>query len=112
MCGICGELRFDGATPDLNTIKRMSAKIARRGPDHEAVISDGPLAFGHRRLAIIDLTPSADQPMVDKDLRISLVFNGTIYNYKELRAELIEMGYAFFSEGDTEVSINISKSSQ
>ena len=105
MCGICGELRFDGATPDLNNIKRMSAKIARRGPDHEAIISDGPLAFGHRRLAIIDLTPSADQPMVDKDLRISLVFNGTIYNYKELRAELIEMGYAFFSEGDTEVII-------
>ena len=105
MCGICGELRFDGATPDLSLIKRMSAKIARRGPDHEAMISDGPMAFGHRRLAIIDLTPSADQPMVDKDLRISLVFNGTIYNYKELRAELIEMGYAFFSEGDTEVII-------
>jgi asparagine synthase (glutamine-hydrolysing) len=105
MCGICGELRFDGSSPDLANIKRMSEKIARRGPDHEAIISDGPMAFGHRRLAIIDLTPSADQPMVDKDLRISLVFNGTIYNYKELRAELIEMGYAFFSEGDTEVII-------
>ena len=105
MCGICGELRFDGSTPDLSIIKRMSEKIARRGPDHEAMISDGPLAFGHRRLAIIDLTPSADQPMVDQDLRISLVFNGTIYNYKELRAELIEMGYSFFSEGDTEVII-------
>ena len=105
MCGICGELRFDGSTPDLGIIKRMSEKIARRGPDHAATFSDGPLAFGHRRLAIIDLTPSADQPMVDKDLRLSVVFNGTIYNYKELRAELIEMGYAFFSEGDTEVII-------
>jgi asparagine synthase (glutamine-hydrolysing) len=105
MCGICGELRFDGSSPDLDNIKRMSEQIARRGPDHEAIISDGPLAFGHRRLAIIDLTPSADQPMVDEELRISLVFNGTIYNYKELRAELIEMGYAFFSEGDTEVII-------
>lgn len=105
MCGICGELRFDGATPDLAGIKRMSDKIARRGPDHEAIISDGPLAFGHRRLSIIDLTSNADQPMVDKELQISLVFNGTIYNYKELRAELIEMGYAFFSEGDTEVII-------
>jgi len=60
MCGICGELRFDGATPDLSIIKRMSAKVARRGPDHEAILSDGPMAFGHRRLAIIDLTPSAD----------------------------------------------------
>ena len=105
MCGICGELRFDDTQPDLNIIKRMSEKIARRGPDHEAIISDGPLAFGHRRLAIIDLSTSADQPMVDKELRISLVFNGTIYNYKELRNELIEMGYQFFSEGDTEVII-------
>lgn len=105
MCGICGELRFDGSSPNLATIKRMSEKIARRGPDHEAMISDGPLAFGHRRLAIIDLTSNADQPMLDKELRLSLVFNGTIYNYKELRAELIEMGYAFFSEGDTEVII-------
>ncbi len=105
MCGICGEIRFDGSSPDLATIKRMSEKISRRGPDHEAMISDGPVAFGHRRLAIIDLTPSADQPMVDKDLRLSLVFNGTIYNYKELRTELIEMGYTFFSEGDTEVII-------
>lgn len=105
MCGICGELRFDGSSPDLASIKRMSEKIARRGPDHAATFSDGPLAFGHRRLAIIDLTPSADQPMVDNDLRLSVVFNGTIYNYKELRAELVEMGYAFFSEGDTEVII-------
>jgi asparagine synthase (glutamine-hydrolysing) len=105
MCGICGELRFDGSIPDLSIIKRMSEKIARRGPDHEAMISDGPLAFGHRRLSIIDLSASADQPMVDKELRLALVFNGTIYNYKELRAELIEMGYAFFSEGDTEVII-------
>ncbi len=105
MCGICGEIRFDGSSPDLATIKRMSEKIARRGPDHEATFSDGPVAFGHRRLAIIDLTPSADQPMVDKELRLSLVFNGTIYNYKELRTELIEMGYTFFSEGDTEVII-------
>jgi asparagine synthase (glutamine-hydrolysing) len=90
MCGICGEFRFDGSSPDPATIKRMTAKIARRGPDHEAMISDGPLAFGHRRLAIIDLTSNADQPMVDKDLQLTLVFNGTIYNYKELRAELIQ----------------------
>ena len=103
MCGICGELRFDGTSPDTAAIRLMSEKLSRRGPDHEGLISEGPLAFGHRRLAIIDLTPSADQPMVDKELRLSLVFNGTIYNYKELRLELSELGYTFFSEGDSEV---------
>lgn len=105
MCGICGELRFDDTLPDMNIIKRMSEKIARRGPDHEAMFSDGPLAFGHRRLSIIDLTASSDQPMEDKELQLTIVFNGTIYNYKELRSELQGMGYAFFSEGDTEVII-------
>jgi asparagine synthase (glutamine-hydrolysing) len=103
MCGICGELRFDGAVPELDAINRMSEKLARRGPDHAGTFTDGPLAFGHRRLAIIDLSASADQPMVDQELRLSLVFNGTIYNYRELRDELIAMGYSFFSDGDSEV---------
>ncbi|OIR17183.1 asparagine synthetase 1 [mine drainage metagenome] len=103
MCGICGELRFDQSTPDMEALKRMTAKLARRGPDHEGYFNGGALAFGHRRLSIIDLSAHADQPMVDDDLRLALVFNGTIYNYKELRAELVEMGYDFFSEGDTEV---------
>ncbi|MBU0590391.1 MAG: N-acetylglutaminylglutamine amidotransferase [Gammaproteobacteria bacterium] len=103
MCGICGELRFDGAPPDMRAIERMSKQLARRGPDHDGIFSDGPLAFGHRRLAIIDLSPSADQPMVDTALQLALVFNGTIYNYRELRAELLAMGYTFFSEGDSEV---------
>ena len=103
MCGICGELRFDGAAADLAAIERMSEQLARRGPDHAGTFTDGPLAFGHRRLAIIDLSPSADQPMVDTALQLALVFNGTIYNYRELRTELIAMGYAFFSEGDSEV---------
>lgn len=105
MCGICGELRFDGSSPDTSVIKRMSKTLSRRGPDHEGMISDGPVAFGHRRLSIIDLTTSSDQPMVDHELRLALVFNGTIYNYKELRTELAEMGYVFFSEGDSEVII-------
>jgi asparagine synthase (glutamine-hydrolysing) len=103
MCGICGELRFDGGQPDLGGLQRMMARLARRGPDHEGVLSDGPLAFGHRRLAIIDLSAHSDQPMVDKALGLSLVFNGTIYNYRELRRELVALGYRFFSEGDTEV---------
>jgi asparagine synthase (glutamine-hydrolysing) len=103
MCGICGELRFDGASPDMDALRRMTARLALRGPDHEGYYDDGALAFGHRRLAVIDLSPHADQPMLDEDLQLALVFNGTIYNYQELRAELVEMGYAFFSTGDSEV---------
>ena len=87
----------------MDAIKRMSEKLARRGPDHAGTFTDGPLAFGHRRLAIIDLSSSADQPMVDTALQLALVFNGTIYNYRELRSELIALGYRFFSEGDSEV---------
>jgi asparagine synthase (glutamine-hydrolysing) len=105
MCGICGELRFDKSAPDMGALKRMTAKLARRGPDHEGFFDGGALAFGHRRLSIIDLTSHSDQPMVDDDLKLALVFNGTIYNYQELRAELVEMGYDFTSSGDSEVII-------
>jgi asparagine synthase (glutamine-hydrolysing) len=103
MCGLCGELRFDGKAPDMGAIARMSDALARRGPDHAGTYSDGPLAFGHRRLSIIDLSSHAHQPMVDAALQLTLVFNGTIYNYRELRTELGAMGYHFFSEGDSEV---------
>ena len=103
MCGICGELHFDGRAPDLTTLARMMSVLARRGPDHDGSYSDGPIALGHRRLAIIDLSPRSDQPLVDKDLGLALVFNGTIYNYRELRAELMQLGYQFFSKGDSEV---------
>lgn len=103
MCGLCGELRFDAATPDMAAISRMSDQLARRGPDHAGSYQDGPLAFGHRRLSIIDLSAHAHQPMVDAALQLTLVFNGTIYNYRELRSELLAQGYSFFSEGDSEV---------
>jgi asparagine synthase (glutamine-hydrolysing) len=103
MCGLCGELRFDAGTPDLPAIVRMSEKLARRGPDGAGTYQNGPLAFGHRRLAIIDLTEHAHQPMVDAALQLALVFNGTIYNYRELRTELLALGYQFFSDGDSEV---------
>jgi asparagine synthase (glutamine-hydrolysing) len=103
MCGVCGELRFDGVAPDKGDIERMTAALARRGPDDRGLHVAGPVAFGHRRLAIIDLSPRSHQPMVDSDLGLALVFNGTIYNYKELRAELVAAGYRFFSDGDTEV---------
>lgn len=103
MCGICGELRFDGESPDMAAISRMSDQLARRGPDHAGTYQDGPLAFGHRRLSIIDLSAHAHQPMVDAALQLTLIFNGTIYNYRELRTELQALGYPFFSEGDSEV---------
>ena len=103
MCGICGELRFDATSSDLAVIERMSETLARCGPDRAGTYAAGPVAFGHRRLAIIDLSASADQPMVDAELRLALVFNGTIYNYRELRTELISMGHTFASEGDSEV---------
>ncbi len=103
MCGIAGELRFDGAAPARDTLERMSARLARRGPDGSGYWSNGPVAFGHRRLAIIDLSERSRQPMVDAAIGLSLVFNGTIYNYPELRHELIVRGHVFFSDGDTEV---------
>jgi asparagine synthase (glutamine-hydrolysing) len=105
MCGICGELRLDGGQADMAAIQAMLPKLKRRGPDHEATYGDGPISLGHRRLAIIDLSAHADQPMVDEELRLALVFNGIIYNYRELRAELERLGYRFFSSGDTEVII-------
>ena len=105
MCGICGELRLDGQVGRPDVIKRMLPKLARRGPDFEDQWTDGPLALGHRRLAIIDLSQRANQPMVDQELGLVLVFNGSIYNYRELRADLIHEGYHFFSEGDSEVII-------
>jgi asparagine synthase (glutamine-hydrolysing) len=103
MCGIAGELRLDGGRPDTEAVARMSARLARRGPDAEGAWQDGPVAFAHRRLAIIDLSARSAQPMTDASLGLSLVFNGTIYNYPELRTVLHGLGHSFFSDGDTEV---------
>ncbi len=102
MCGICGELRLDGQLPELRYLNSMMTELEKRGPDHAGSFSDGALAFGHRRLAIIDLSYKSSQPMVDAESGLALVFNGTIYNHPELRAELKAKGHHFFSEGDTE----------
>ena len=103
MCGICGELRFDGASPDLSVIEAMKQQLVKRGPDAEGSYINGKVAFGHRRLSIIDLTDKAAQPMTDRQAGVVLVFNGTIYNYPELREELRALGHSFKSSGDTEV---------
>ncbi|MDP9006777.1 MAG: asparagine synthase (glutamine-hydrolyzing), partial [Actinomycetota bacterium] len=103
MCGIAGELRFDGALADIDTVTRMSATMHRRGPDGAGVWAQGGVALAHRRLKVIDLSERAAQPMVDPELGLAVVFNGCIYNYRELRRELEAAGYHFFSTGDTEV---------
>lgn len=81
----------------------MAETMAPRGPDGEGIHAQGSIALGHRRLKIIDLTDHAQQPMIDSELGLSIVFNGCIYNYRELRDELKAKGYRFFSHGDTEV---------
>ena len=103
MCGICGELRLDGSQPQLNDIHLMMEKLEKRGPDNAGSYSDGALAFGHRRLSILDLSEKGNQPMLDPQLGLALVFNGTIYNHPELRQQLEAKGHHFFSTGDTEV---------
>lgn len=103
MCGICGELRFDNTSPDRERIERMKAKLEQRGPDSEGSYFNDAIGLGHRRLAIIDLSDKASQPMVDENAALALVFNGTIYNYPELRKELQDKGHQFKSTGDTEV---------
>ncbi|MFK0278680.1 N-acetylglutaminylglutamine amidotransferase [Ensifer sp. NPDC090286] len=103
MCGICGEVRFDGGSPSVSAISIMTDVLAPRGPDASGVVVRGNVGLGHRRLRILDLSDKSQQPMVDPDLGLSLVFNGCIYNFRELRTELEGEGYTFFSEGDTEV---------
>ena len=105
MCGICGQLRFDGDTPSSESLDNMMNKLARRGPDSNGKWLEGTIGFGHQRLSIIDLSSSGSQPMIDSLLKLTLVFNGTIYNYKQLRSRLIGKGYSFFSSSDTEVII-------
>ncbi len=103
MCGICGEIRVDKQLVNSHVVAKMMSQLEKRGPDFGGQFIDENVGFGHRRLAIIDLSERSNQPMVDHELGLAIVFNGTIYNYKILRKELLEKGYTFFSDGDTEV---------
>ena len=103
MCGICGEIRFDDQAPDRGAVERMSARLAPRGPDDDGYHQDGPVALGHRRLALLDPSDRAPQPTTGPAPGRAVVFNGTIYNYPELRQALMDQGHAFRSSGDTEV---------
>ncbi|MGF1449352.1 MAG: N-acetylglutaminylglutamine amidotransferase [Opitutales bacterium] len=103
MCGICGEVSLNGTEASLERVERMADSMQPRGPDARGAVLRGQTALGHRRLKIIDLTEASQQPMVDSELGLSIVYNGAIYNYPELRQELEGKGYRFFSKGDTEV---------
>ncbi|BCJ55242.1 asparagine synthetase B [Actinoplanes sp. NBRC 14428] len=103
MCGIGGELRFDGRAADPGAVRAMLPCLESRGPDGEGLWHRGAVAFGHRRLKIIDLSEAGHQPMTDEQLGLTLVFNGCIYNYRQLREELRGHGYTFVSTSDTEV---------
>jgi asparagine synthase (glutamine-hydrolysing) len=103
MCGFVAILATDGAVPDRVALDAATDAIAHRGPDDAAAHSDGPFAVGFRRLAIFDLSDAARQPMASADGRHVIVFNGAIYNWVELRADLTARGHAFVTHGDTEV---------
>jgi asparagine synthase (glutamine-hydrolysing) len=103
VCGLAGELRFDGRRADVSVLDRMTACQEHRGPDGSGIWARGPVGLGHRRLSIIDLSEHGAQPMVDPHLGLTVVFNGIIYNYEQLRAQLQDAGHRFFSTSDTEV---------
>lgn len=104
MCGIVGIWSFDKRV-DLSLLKKMKTVLQHRGSDDNGVYLDEEdnIGFAHTRLSIIDLSEKARQPMIDKELNIVIVYNGEIYNYKEIRNELQKLGYRFFSNSDTEV---------
>lgn len=103
MCAIAGLVRLDGGPVSPSILQAMTDAIAHRGPDGEGHWIEGNVGLGHRRLAIIDLSPGGRQPMMSADHRYLLTYNGEIYNYRELRAELEARGYWFRSQTDSEV---------
>ncbi len=103
MCGIAGEICFRSAV-DVAGVERMAATMTPRGPDGSGAWAQGAVALAHR-LRVIDLSECGAQPMIDPELGLAIVFNGCIYNYRELRADLERQGYRFFSASDTEVAL-------
>lgn len=103
MCGICGVIRYDKDHTDETLIEKMLPALETRGPDDEGIYTKDGVSFGHKRLSIIDLSENGHQPMIDKELKLAIVYNGEIYNFQELRDELRKKGYSFRSTSDTEV---------
>lgn len=106
MCGICGIFNLNGDPVEHRHIKAMADSLAHRGPDDEGIFIDVNIALGHRRLAVLDVSPAGHQPMTTADGQIVIVYNGEIYNFLEIRRELEGLGYHFKSRGDTEVLLN------
>ncbi len=104
MCGIAGELNWSRA-PETAAVRTMAARLSHRGPDAEGFVERGPIAFGHRRLTIIDVSEASNQPLHDGSSSIWIVYNGEIYNFRELRRELEAAGAGFRTSGDTEVIV-------
>jgi asparagine synthase (glutamine-hydrolysing) len=106
MCGIIGQFNYVGQHPvDQDAVRRMARSITHRGPDDEGYYFSGPIGFGFRRLSIIDLA-GGHQPMSDQEEAIWVIFNGEIYNYRELRSELEQQGHRFRTHSDTEVLVH------
>ncbi|MGD8866597.1 MAG: N-acetylglutaminylglutamine amidotransferase [Gemmatimonadales bacterium] len=103
MCGLCGEIRYNGVRASSAVIGEMTEAMRGRGPDAGGSYLREGVGFGHRRLKIIDVSERARQPMLDSELGLAIVYNGAVYNYPDLRAHLEAKGYQFFSSGDTEV---------
>lgn len=103
MCGIAGIITKSGASPDEGLVRRMTQAVAHRGPDGEGIWVYPGVGLGHRRLAIVDLSDNGAQPMASSDGRFTIVFNGEIYNFRELKTELESKGAHFRSSSDTEV---------
>lgn len=103
MCGICGVIRYDKDSVDESIVQRMLPALETRGPDAWGIHMGEGFGFGHRRLSIIDLSENGHQPMIDEELKLSIVYNGEIYNFLDLREELQRQGYSFRSTSDTEV---------
>jgi asparagine synthase (glutamine-hydrolysing) len=108
MCGIAGVLSLrNDLRPDAGCVDRMLRSLAHRGPDDQDLYVDSRVAIGYRRLAILDLREVANQPMPNEDGTIQAVFNGEIYNFRELRADLVRRGHCFRSAGDTETIVHL-----
>lgn len=105
MCGICGIVDYSGRSPEQQgeAVQHMVESLHHRGPNHAGVFGVGPVSIGHTRLSVIDLSSAAHQPMHSADNRYSLVYNGEIYNFKELRQVLVSTGRTFRTDSDTEV---------
>jgi len=107
MCGILALYNLDGTPVDPDLLRHLRDVMTHRGPDDAGMYTDGPLGLGHRRLSIVDLTPSGHQPMCNEDGSVWLSFNGEIYNYVELAVELERRGHRFRSRTDSEVIIHL-----